>query len=164
MTCKNGGCTIKLLGNQYAGNLVRPCQFPESQNQIGAATQCRIMSVRSANGDDQLTLAFIAQMTDMARKSFRSERLAAILQQDQGSTMIHSFMKTLGFLGFAQICRLAPAFGNFANSRKFQSQWWPSLGKTVKITLDQLPFGAGFHPAHGKNAHTHVVLNADGLF
>lgn len=36
MARQNGGNAIKLLGNQNAGNLVRPRQFAQRQNEVGA--------------------------------------------------------------------------------------------------------------------------------
>src|SRR5690606_29986248 len=72
------------------------------------------------------------------------------------------FVDALGFLSLAQIRRLAPTFWNFAHTGKFQPQRRTSLRKSVEITLDQFPFGAGFHSAHGKNTHTHDALNRAG--
>ncbi len=69
-------------------------------------------------------------------------------------------MNALGFFGLAQLCRLAPAFGNFAHTGEFKPQWRSSFRKSVEIALDQFRSGPAFIRPTAKNTHTHDALNS----
>lgn len=101
MTGQNGRRAIKLFGNQNAGNLVRPGQFSQSQNQIGTRPQRRIVPIRATDGNNQLPFAVIAHAPDALGKGFGTQRLAALVEQNEGRAIVQRFIDALCFFRLA---------------------------------------------------------------
>src|SRR5690606_7011596 len=159
MARENRGSAIKLLGNQNACDLMRPCHRAERQDLVGFADERRIVSIRSADRQDEALATGIAQGPDALRKTIGIQTVAAFVEQEQCGAVPPSRKELFTFLAPTIVGRTPPPLRRFAHAAEFEADGWAHLADPGGIAVGDLPFRSCLQAADGMNFYAHAHLD-----
>ena len=82
MVGEDGGGSVELFGQDYAGELVREGEAAEGEENVGALAGVGGPAVGGAYGEDEALGSFVAEATDADGELFGGELVAAAVEED----------------------------------------------------------------------------------
>ena len=146
---------VQLFREHDASELMGPGHASERKRVHGPRREIGGMAVGTAEREDNLPMARIAQVGEPIGKSFGGKMLAALVEQYQDATLCQRRGQSLGFFALAQVGAVGATFGDLGEPGPFKADGRACLCEAFEIAGRQLPLGPRLHAAHSMDGNAH---------